>query len=489
MRKVLVLFGAVVLVVALASPSMAQFKSWGHMEIQTIYISKPDHNTGAPWDQDKGNFSVDGRTYLISNNTVPPPALQSASRDETWKQIAERFRFYLQYGDPKTVRAVIGFEADSSDWGQPSKSGGTFTGGSMGVYRTDQVQLEIKWAYLDFVIPNTPLTVTAGLQNFAYGGRLWMNNDSPGVKLTADFAPHQFQAFWWRENDQSLSTYGVNDTYGLNWSMTKQTYNVGAFGAYKNDLFSGASATIPYSDHPWWIGVNGGFRPGNFNLTGQFIYNAGKREFSQGFPDVDYEAWIAEARAVYQIGPGLFAGLEGFYSTGNDADRSDKIKIFNIPNGSESQSIFGNDRSVFMWMNASQMGYYHQNNLGFMGFYYVRPNIEYSPTTWVRFNLNYFWIGDTSTGNPGSYSASARNPFTQAASGFKQVNSPLGARQDQDDDYVGSELNLITTLNIYKNFDYNIGLAVFWPGAMYNIPGQADASTSYAINTKLIYAF
>ena len=137
MKKYFVWIGAAILVVALAAPAMAQFKSWGHMEIQTIWEKKPDFNTG-------------GATY----SGVTPGA---KDRDLTWKHIAERFRFYLQYGDPKTVRAVIGFEADSTEWGEfRGGSTQTLTGGRMGTYTADTVQLEVKHAYLDFVIPNTP---------------------------------------------------------------------------------------------------------------------------------------------------------------------------------------------------------------------------------------------------------------------------------------------------------------------------------------------
>jgi len=39
MKKYLVWIGAAVLVVALASPSMAQFKSWGHLEIESYWMS------------------------------------------------------------------------------------------------------------------------------------------------------------------------------------------------------------------------------------------------------------------------------------------------------------------------------------------------------------------------------------------------------------------------------------------------------------------
>jgi len=117
MKKYLVLFGAAILMLALASPAMAQFTSWGHMEIQTIWEKAPNFNTQT----------------LMYAGTISP-----ANQDVTWRHVAERYRFYLQYGDPKTVRAVIGFEADSSDWGE-LRTSGTVTGGKMGAYTADTV--------------------------------------------------------------------------------------------------------------------------------------------------------------------------------------------------------------------------------------------------------------------------------------------------------------------------------------------------------------
>jgi hypothetical protein len=463
MKKYLVLFGAAIMMMVLAAPAMAQFSSWGHMEIQTVWEKYPDFNTGLSW----ANGSVSG-----------------ANTDTTWRQIRERYRFYLQYGDPKTVRAVIGFEADSTDWGESST--GTVAGGKMGVYRADQVQLEVKHAYLDFMVPNTPIQVTAGLQNFAYGGRLYMNNDAMGVKVAANFAPHKIEAYWWRENDLNRNTYAVNDTYGLAWDMVQKQFNVYAYGSYKNDLYTGnlAPVTNKFDDHPYWIGVGGGFRPGNFNLSGQFVYNGGSREFSgAGINDSDYSGFAGELSAKYAIGPGMFIGLHGFYATGQDADDADKIKIYTFATGSESQSIFGNDVTVFMWMNAAQIGYSHNRDLNFGGFYYGRVNFEYSPLAWLRMNLNYLYIGDTSEGTPGT----GVNAFTKV-SGTKAVNTPVGARQDKDEDFVGHEINLITTLNIYKNFVYNIGLYYFIPGDVYDT-ATVSADSSYGINTKLNYAF
>jgi len=88
---------------ALAAPAVAQFTSWGHMDIETIWEKNRISTPECLWQFD------------------PPPG--RTKRDEAWRHIAQRFRFYLQYGDPKTVRAVIGFEADSQDWGEQAGGG------------------------------------------------------------------------------------------------------------------------------------------------------------------------------------------------------------------------------------------------------------------------------------------------------------------------------------------------------------------------------
>jgi hypothetical protein len=428
---------------------------------------------------------------------------QAIKRDESWRHVAQRYRFYLQYGDPKTVRAVIGFEADSTDWGQLPNTASTVTGGGLGVYRADQVQMEIKHAYLDFVIPNTPLSIMAGQQFWDVGGRIWMNNDAPGIRLVANFAPHKITGWWWREQDVLTSTtatsnrnsYSVNDTYGVMWEMAQQQFNMIAWGAYKNDLYTGNTSAVinKYDDHPVTFGVGGGFRPGNFIFNATAVYVGGKRDF-KGFSGTggnksDFSAYAGELSAKYQIGPGMFFGLEGMYSSGQNADKNDKINNYYVPTGSEGQSIFGNDRTVFFWMNAAQMGYYHERNLAFMGLWYGRANFEYSPTAWVRMNLNYLYIGDSVKGTAGT----GISAFTKV-SGTKQINGPLGTRQDTDKSYVGSEINLITTFNIYKNFVYNVGIYYFLPSDMYDKVDSRgtklqSADNSYGINSKLNYAF
>jgi hypothetical protein len=461
MKKYLVWMGAMILVIALVSPALAQdwakkFEATALWQIWSEYSNNKDFKMNA------------------------------ADQAITTKGVASRINFYLNWGDPKYVRGIIGFEADSTNWGEPTWSNGTGgpndstsanPSGRMGVRNTDQVQLEIKHAYLEFTIPNTPIMVTPGIQNFGYGGRLFQSQDNPGLKVTAAFAPHQIQAVWFRQNEGYATdtdtlrrnSYHVNDYYGLEYKLSQKAFNVYAYGFYQNDLQKDT-----YSDHPYWIGVGGGFRPGNLNLSGQLVYIGGTRDYvSASVNDVDYSAYAAEILAQYTIGPGLSAAVEGYYSSGNDADDTSKSKRYFTPAGSEAYSNFGLGRTVFFWMNFSQFGNQHQKQGDFGGMYYGRLNGIYSPMPWIQLSGNYLYIGDTSKGSPGA---------------GKVVNSPTGARQDKDEDFIGHEINLITTLKIYQNFTYNIGLAYFIPGAVYD-SATKSADKAWAVNTGMQLAF
>jgi hypothetical protein len=460
MKKALFLIGAVVLVMALATPSMAQFKTWGHIEFNTEYkVNQQNH---------------------FNNGTT------SGQDNQETKYIAARTRFYLQYGDPKTVRAVLGFEIDGQRFGYPAAASNSDANKNNAfVQGTDQIAVEVKWAFLEFVIPHTPLVAQIGDQGWYFGGRLFSNEDNPGIRLTADFSPHKIQAFWWRENDQSNNTYNVNDLYGLDYRLAQKLFNIEAYFAYYNNLLNNGTAPNYYADHPWFAGVGGDFRPGNWNFHGQFSYVGGNRDYYNGTPNNTpdtYQAYAAELSGKYQIGPGLFVGAGGFYSTGNDADDNSNIKEFRLVTNDECRSNFGNWVSVFYYRSTGVFGpwtYGYQDD--FWGTWYANVNAEYNPTPWLKLVANYLYIGDTANGSPAN--ASASNPINGPST------SNIGARQDADKDQIGQEINLIASLQIYKGFIYNIGFGYFFPGDVFEQPNQGSLSNGYALMSRLIYAF
>lgn len=485
MKKYLAFLGAAALLVALASPSMAQpvtqaskFVTWGHIEVETY------------WTKNMLTFNDDAA--------------------DNRRAVAERFRMFLGWGDPKTVRAIVGFEADSTAWGETGapfatstsyQSSGTagITGqpslagrNHMGTYQTDQVALEIKWAYLDFTVPNTPLSLRAGIQNFAIGGslgRFWLNNDAPGVRLIGNFAPHTVEAIWFKENKQNYFTDNDNDMYLVRYLLAQKMFNIEAFFAYQNDRrsrvetwswnsstggFLPTSTVRNFERQPWWLGANVPVRFGNFTLDVTGIYLGGKAQKStvSGGTDVDYSAWLADLMLTYRLGPGLSFTGEGFYSSGQDFTKTDEINRYAWADNSEARNVFGNGKSVFFFSN-TELTYYGFKQLDAGGLWYARANAEFSPLAWLNFGVNYFYIGDTSKEGNAIFGA-------KGASG-------VAAKRD-DSHKVGQEINLITTIKIYENFRYMIGAAYFFPGDIYKNELNQD-DNAWNILTNLRYVF
>ncbi len=509
MKKSAVWLGGIILGISLYAPVPAEEPGWvkefrASSLLQVWTIWEPNYNFGI---RNAANpMGPTGARNVIGTEGFKN--YQFGTEYVTRRQIYSRLNFVLEWGSSEYVHAVLQFEANSAMWGEdppgsPSYARfgagppfGTDGGGSgqadashMAVYKTDQVALEIKWAYLDFTIPNTPINIAAGLQNFNFGGRLWMLNDAPGIKATFNYAPHNLTAFWWREEDKSNAAYWTNDTYGLEYSLSQKNWMVAGLLAYKNDQTNNIvpGAALAFSDQPWWAGIRGSWRPGNWNLYANFVYNFGKRDYlnnTSTLPDADYRGWAVEGLVQYRIGPGLSVAAEGLYTTGIDNQKNDKYQLYTYPTGSEWNSIFGADRTVIFWQAFGSWGSRAAINFNYAGFAYARANLNYSPRTWLNFGFNYIYFWDTSSGVPGRPVANAQAPY---------VNTPLtgllsAVRQDEDHSSVGQEINLFTKIRIYSNLMWQIGLATFIPGVVFD-SSSAKASNIYAVNSGMQLAF
>ncbi len=507
MKKYLVLLGAVILVMALASPSLAQFKSYGHVEVGTYWL----YNQGF-FDKDRG--------------------------DDNKRGFMERFRFYLEYGDPKTVRAVLGFEADSEAYGTPSYNQGGYSGtapggvsgnqfnfrntrlggptaangNNMGASNTDQLSVEVKHAYIDFVIPSTPVNVTAGLQFFGVGGsyaQFLQSTDLPAVKVTANFAPHSVEAWYAAARKGSISADNDSDFYGLRYWLKQPGATVEAFFIYNRDRRTqtevwtlagtpGAAGVTNYTltqtltprdfdAFPWWVGASTSFNLGNCIIAPTAIYQGGEaRKYFRNNPptgDVKISAYLLDLDLKYQIGPGLLIGVEGFYASGGDTDKTDKQNLYTFTDGSESGWGFGNGKSVFYFGNGD-FQYYGFRQLSPGGQWFGRADVEFSPLAWLRLQANYLYIGDN---NKGSLAVQPRTGMTN--------NAPYLSRVDADKKEIGQEINLIATLKIYQNLTYMIGAGYFITGDVFkgSIPGarlaDSPGDNAWNILTNLKYAF
>jgi len=172
----------------------------------------------------------------------------------------------------------------------------------------------------------------------------YRRNDDPvfpnGAVPTANGVPYNPSVGYQTGNFTGRLNYHVNDIYAVKYDLNQKAFDVQAFFTYQNDLFTGNQNNVlpaiapvsRFADNPWWVGANATVRPGNWTIYAQAVYKGGERKFDGTIPGVrsdtmEYEAWALELEAKYKIGPGMTAILEGYYSTGNDADNLDKSKL------------------------------------------------------------------------------------------------------------------------------------------------------------------
>jgi hypothetical protein len=370
---------------------------------------------------------------------------------------------------------------------------------NMGGWGTDTVSLQVRHAYLDFTIPNTPLTMQIGLQNRVIGGflgRFFLNKDVPGYVLNFNSAPWTLSAMWFKGYKQSFYTDTDNDYYGLVYRLKQPTFNVEAWFFYNNDrrtqteVWSYAQAGAnpytyaltltttarPYNYQPWWLGANVPITLGNFKIEATGIYQCGKYiadSSSASFVNADISAWLGDIMVTYRLGPGLSLLAEGFWATGVNGSRNantsggtyNQFTFFNM--GSENRNVFGNGWSVFYFWN-TQLSYYAGHQVDPGGHAFGRGNVEYNPLTWLNLNANYLYIYNTATNHYIAHITGAKNPYGTV---------------------VGQELNLIATIAIYKDFVYRIGYGYFFPGDVFDTPGGKSADQAWNLLTNLIYVF
>ncbi|MBI4496271.1 MAG: hypothetical protein HY697_04975 [Deltaproteobacteria bacterium] len=498
MKRFLVLIGAVLLVAALASPSLAQFRSWGYVQVESRWMNHLQH------------FNDD-----VNDNL---------------RGFAERARLYFQYGDPKTARAVIGFEMDSRAFGEaggastPLLNGihqtSTANANHIGAVGTDQIGVEIKWGYLEFTIPNTPLTVSAGLQTYQAGskiGQYWLLRDGGGLKATANFAPHALEAFWFREFSNNITTGNDADMYGLVYRLKKPNLGIEAWFGYEDDRrdqvisYNWVTTTTPtppagstnlvlqqrvtarpYQVKPWWIGVDIPMKWGNWSIAPTFVYSGGKAVTDRntavaGAPtqDKDYEGWLAALTAEYRIGPGLSALVEGVYITGPDASSTDKEKQYRYPTTSEGRQTIGVGRTVMFFSN-SDYTLYDYKQVDPSGIWFARANALYSPLAWLQLSFNYLYYGNTAK-DTNRHLGLITGQSNASPAGGNSTNLP-GNVNPQFKRYIGQEINTMLTFKIYQNLRYMVGAGYFFAGDVYDTATRS-ADNAWALRSNIRYTF
>jgi hypothetical protein len=278
----------------------------------------------------------------------------------------QRLRTQLNFIVSEYLQGVLNFEMGTMDWGRPGS--GEDTGARLDA---DAVNVETRRAYLDWMIPNTEVSVRMGVQ----GVSLPMANGYTNPVFSADVAgvvvntpitdAVGLTAFWLRPFDaqanDGLGTHANDemDMFGLTlpvsgegwtvtpWAMYAQVGGGSGYYDYIQD-YNGGSSFITWNDQAkapaWWAGVAAEFTlfdPLTFGFDAMYgvLYNRELHftDFSL-FPIITTtdrgfgtRGWFVDAALNYRLDwgvPGLFA----WYSSGDKlSDVRDKGQMGRMP--------------------------------------------------------------------------------------------------------------------------------------------------------------
>jgi hypothetical protein len=219
--------------------------------------------------------------------------------DDSYQYVTQRMRMYFNIIASENLKLVYKNEIDM-EWGDASFVNSRNSGGGLG---GDSVNLETKNVYLEFMVPDTPVKATMGLQGVALHRGWFIDDDVSAARFDMNFDPVTVTAYWagaagLEANDPDAS----NDVWHLVASGAYKAENMDArltFGYQKgpNDT---TSADVPESDDLYLV-------MGEFNMSfdmASFFVILGKNfgeVKSDGAGDRNYDGYMAHAGVDFAL--------------------------------------------------------------------------------------------------------------------------------------------------------------------------------------------
>ncbi|WP_165177820.1 outer membrane homotrimeric porin [Desulfovibrio sp. ZJ369] len=312
-------------------------------------------------------------------------------KNEDEFEARQRVRLQLDAVASEALSGTVFFEIGDQVWGRANQ------GGALGADGNNVV--EVKRAYLDWMVPQTDLKVRMGIQGMALPsfttGSNVLNDDVAGVVLSYKFNDNvALTALWARpfndnfdgEADGSRKYYMDNvDMFSLILPLTFEGVKVtpwamyagigpnafrdadGYFGNLSNKDFKSASrlnymaGMLPaggarhkdgtpvdkklssYGD-AWWAGLTGEVTLWDpFRVAWDFNYGGVQYDDSH----LNRQGWLASLLFEYKLDWGI-PGLYGWYASGDDDDPSNgserlpSVSVNNANNGFSNFAFHGN---------------------------------------------------------------------------------------------------------------------------------------------------
>jgi hypothetical protein len=399
--------------------------------------------------------------------------------DATYGELKYRYWFEAS-DDDGDVKGVYAIEIGGVRWGREGSGKGQ--GGS---YSGDGVNVETRWAYLDFQTPGVEkkLRWRMGLQPWKINSFLW-EETATGLNLygmPTDLI--DFQEAWIRSVDKLSTDEAERNLENVDNILGRVNFNInpglkiGVFGLYTwgdNDPASPADFAdvdgrswlykqfASATKSSWYnIGIDGSWVPGKFFVNWDFIYQGGSlddinfddTEFSglSSSGDFDISAWLGHADIGYKFGkPKLTYTF--WYATGDDDAGDNDFDGFLAIDTDRTDSL-----SMFEGGYADDASYFTERA------YMLEKGFIIN-----KLALDYQWTEKLRVGTAAMYMMTAED--------IEYFNNN-GGSESQDE--IGFELNGYVSYMLFKNMELAVNAGYLWSGdAMdaFEVGNQKDGS-------------
>ena len=294
--------------------------------------------------------SMFAASETIGSPTAPGAVLAPQAIPETWAEVKYRLQAEISTDD-KMVRGVYMLELGAIRFGSDSTPGalGRSSGGR---YSGDGVNVETRFAYIDFGLPATQaqkFRATFGLQPVSVNKYLWQET-AMGINLKADAGPAGLTLAWYRgfeifNDDIDDPTFGDGDNIHLRVALEpSKELKGGLFGLYQRRQPEATPAATNRPTHLLKgfgavnydivnLGVDAAFTAAPLLVNVDFIYQLGNTTTTRGTapdfttPSLNVGSFLAHVDVGVNLGAARVM-YTGWYASGDGNPDDDDLNNF-----------------------------------------------------------------------------------------------------------------------------------------------------------------
>lgn len=243
-----------------------------------------------------------------------------------------RFRPRFDVETEGGVQGVIRLEIGDLRFGNTDTEGKGATGG----VGNDAVNIETKWAYIDFPVPATPLRLRGGLIGVYLSKSIVIDDDVPGLSLYGKLGEANVNFWWARGNQTAVNPQGADgqgvgadgqgarDFYAIDVSLSPmKDLTLNAYLLYDHDMETPVGPPLALQAGTGvWFGVGGAGKVQNIRWDLDFVY--GSKEITVAAVKADKKGFVIDGGVGMALpGSPLDLELRGWWATGDENNGGD----------------------------------------------------------------------------------------------------------------------------------------------------------------------